>query len=836
MPPSKLPSSDEEWAKANTFFKDHLISSVMNQPSPEDMNRVLSEGIYAYLTSMYGTRKGKRKLATTKHQVKHKQHDRALKKVTELRNIARKKFREAKRNGLPVEEIQSLGCAFFDLVRQHSLLKRKSSKHSQQNLSRRVRDQCHRHFWQFVRDLLDNDEASQISPQFGEDEALRYFQSVYQSTPKSFETPQWMPPSKPPPEEFEFDTEPISMEEIERAIKNSRSSSSPSPLDQIPYVIFKKCPALSLALHSLFNGCWSSSTIPTCWKTATIKLLGKSSAKDDPTSPANFRPIALTSCIGKLFTTIMKNRWLEFMTSNEYLDSNIQKAFMTAVPGCTEHHSKLAAVLSDARSKHKSLAICWLDLANAYGSVHHSLIQFALRHYHAPQKFQSIVASLYSNLSASIKTNEWATSCIPLEIGVYQGDPLSVVIFNTVMNTMVDTLKLQTDLGYVLDTNHSINLLQYADDTCVIAESTAACQCLLDTVDRWLAWSGMRAKVSKCHSLALQGSTGSPIDPGVHISGQHIPFIGEKTIKFLGLPIQIPHCLAKDRSAISEKLSNMLQAIDSCSVSRQQKLLLYRAAVCPRLTWLLTITDLPLSWVNNELHSTATRYLKKWAGLAKSANPSLLYLPTNKGGLNLPSLSTLFKRLQVSRQCQLLMSKDPTVRKIAEDGLRAELTAKRKMFRPAVVVRDIMKEDSSRGRKALAAAAKSKVQEEDEVSMLQDLQQLPKQGHMSRISSPESASVWVSVVTKLPQETMKFTLNAMVDTLPHNANLYLWKKKPTDICPLCSKGRQTLLHVLNNCSRALDLRRYNERHDAVLSIISESVREHLPSTASIYDS
>ena len=34
--------------------------------------------------------------------------------------------------------------------------------------------------------------------------------------------------------------------------------------------------------------------------------------------------------------------------------------------------------LQDARKKHKSLAISWLDL------VHHSLIDFSLRHYHAP--------------------------------------------------------------------------------------------------------------------------------------------------------------------------------------------------------------------------------------------------------------------------------------------------------------------------------------------------------------------------------------------------------------------------------------------------------------------
>ena len=44
-----------------------------------------------------------------------------------------------------------------------------------------------------------------------------------------------------------------------------------------------------------------------------------------------------------------------------------------SLPGCTEHHLKLASVLAEARKKHKSLSVCWLDLANAYGSVHHSL-------------------------------------------------------------------------------------------------------------------------------------------------------------------------------------------------------------------------------------------------------------------------------------------------------------------------------------------------------------------------------------------------------------------------------------------------------------------------------
>ena len=102
--------------------------------------------------------------------------------------------------------------------------------------------------------------------------------------------------------------------------------------------------------------------------------------------PSNFRLIALTSCVGKLFTIILKNRQFKFMLSNKYLDGSVQKAFMMATPGCLEHQFKLASIIQDARTKHKSLTVCWLDCGNAYGSVHHSLIDFSLKHCHMHQQ------------------------------------------------------------------------------------------------------------------------------------------------------------------------------------------------------------------------------------------------------------------------------------------------------------------------------------------------------------------------------------------------------------------------------------------------------------------
>ena len=50
----------------------------------------------------------------------------------------------------------------------------------------------------------------------------------------------------------------------------------------------------------------------------------KEAAAANPAEPGNFRPIALTFCVGKVFTSILKNRWLHYMVANQYLDTNIQ--------------------------------------------------------------------------------------------------------------------------------------------------------------------------------------------------------------------------------------------------------------------------------------------------------------------------------------------------------------------------------------------------------------------------------------------------------------------------------------------------------------------------------
>ena len=407
-----------------------------------------------------------------------------------------------------------------------------------------------------------------------------------------------------------------------------------------------------------------------------------------------------------------------------------------------------------------------------------------------------------------------------------------MVIFNTVMNTLLDTVSLRTDLGYRFsNSRRRVNILQYADDTCLIANSPASCQYLLDTTSNWLQWSGMSAKVPKCQCLSLQGSSGKLADPHLTLDGMPIPFY-TGPVRFLGMEVQVPKNSSAAREAVLSRLQEMLQAIDKSLLTRKQKLLLYSGGVCPRLSWPLLIQEFPTTWMERQVDSLVTGYLKRWSGLGKSANTALLYLPRLLGGLNLPSPSTLHKRLQVSRQCQLLTSQDSCVRFLAERGLKNELSLVRKKFRPAVEAREALKISPGCSRKALTKSAKALVSEEVNSSRLDNLQGLEKQGQLSRCTSPSCTPIWSRAVLALPEDQLKFAINAAVDVLPHNSNLYLWRKKKDSSCSLCHEN-QSLLHVLNNCSVARNYRRYNVRHDSILSVITETVSRNIPPTTSM---
>ena len=442
---------------------------------------------------------------------------------------------------------------------------------------------------------------------------------------------------------------------------------------------------------------------------------------------------------------------------------------------------------------------------------------------------------MYCGLQAIVTSPNWVSQPIQLQTGVYQGDPFSVVVFNTVMSTMADSLKSMHNLGYKFSgSQRAIHLLQYADDTCLVGDGPASCQRLLKGVERWLDWSKMKAKVQKCHCLALHASTAKVYDPKLYFDDQLIHFIGIESIKFLGVNIQVPSDPKINKERLSNKLTSMLEQVDNAPVTCHQKLLLYRAAICPTLNWDFTINQFPISWVKSNLEATATRFLKRWVGLARSADPSRLYIPKGEGGLDLPAISVVYKKQQASTASLLVTSSDPIVQHTTKVTIRKEQKIRRPSYRPMIEVRKIWQDDPGASKKSLIKKAKAQVRVDDVDKRLEHAKSLRHQGQLMRVTASKASSIWSSAILHSPSQILKFALNAAQNTLPHNANLSLWKSRDglSDACKLCGI-RQTLAHVLNQCPIALQLRHYNTRHDAVLEVIERGIQPFLSDTDSL---
>ena len=125
---------------------------------------------------------------------------------------------------------------------------------------------------------------------------------------------------------------------------------------------------------------------------------------------------------------------------------------------------------------------------------------------------------------------------------MFQGDPLSVSIFNVVINTLVDPLVWHClHLGYCFSSSTiCLNLLQCADDTCLLACDPPSCQRMVNVMEEWLIWSGMKVKPSKCQAVAHKSRTNADnrvYDPQLVLGSFAIPFLGKTITSFLGMPL-----------------------------------------------------------------------------------------------------------------------------------------------------------------------------------------------------------------------------------------------------------------------------------------------------------
>ena len=147
---------------------------------------------------------------------------------------------------------------------------------------------------------------------------------------------------------------------------------------------------------------------------------------------------------------ILAQRSIAYLTKNNYIDQSIQKGFVEKVSGSVEHTEALTAMPEDAKKNGNHIVTTWLDLQNAYGTVPHNLIQFALEGYNVPENIRRMIFKYYDESYIRVKTKEWTTDWIHCGIGVFRRYPLSCILFLAVLNLCLYILDEYSQLRYCM--------------------------------------------------------------------------------------------------------------------------------------------------------------------------------------------------------------------------------------------------------------------------------------------------------------------------------------------------------------------------------------------------
>lgn len=144
---------------------------------------------------------------------------------------------------------------------------------------------------------------------------------------------------------------------------------------------------------------------------------------------SQFRNIALLNVEGKIFFSVLARRMTSYLLENGYIDTNCQKAGVPGFPGCVEHSTMIWDQIQKAKREKTDLHVVWLDLANAYGSVPHQLINYAMEFFHTPSCIKNIVASYFNDLQMCFSLQDFTTGWQRLEVGIAMGCAISPILF-----------------------------------------------------------------------------------------------------------------------------------------------------------------------------------------------------------------------------------------------------------------------------------------------------------------------------------------------------------------------------------------------------------------------
>ena len=118
------------------------------------------------------------------------------------------------------------------------------------------------------------------------------------------------------------------------------------------------------------------------------------------------------------------------------------------------------------------------------------------------------------------------------------------------------------------------------------------------------------------------------------------------------------------KDKLLSKTNKLFNTIDKLPLHPKNKILLYQRYVLSKISWHLTVADLPITWVKQNLDSIASKFIRLWLETPIAGTLNIIRQSKYKVGFGIILISDRFTQCQVMLRNKLKNSSNQDITEI----------------------------------------------------------------------------------------------------------------------------------------------------------------------------
>ena len=272
---------------------------------------------------------------------------------------------------------------------------------------------------------------------------------------------------------------------------------------------------------------------PEQWKQNMLTIVFK---KGDPKDPGNYRPISVIPILYKILARLLYARLAPQLIGQQCEDQAGFRPHYSTV----DHLFVFTCLEEKSHEFNQTLWTAALDFKKAFDTVEHHHLWEALKQQGVQPGYVSLLQDLYKDQNGRVKTDV-ISKTFHIERGTKQGDPLSSLLFNALLEHIMRPLKSQWEqrsFGVKLneEPNQTLTNLRFADDVLLVGRSLHQIEKMLTELKLAAESVGLELHPDKTKILSnTTKRTGRPNTRHITIGTDKIEILTRSQhIKYLG--------------------------------------------------------------------------------------------------------------------------------------------------------------------------------------------------------------------------------------------------------------------------------------------------------------